>query len=168
MRHQTSTATSRTKIDFSVTYYEGGRPCQYYPDFIVVTGEGAAEEWWVVETKGEIWPNTDLKRQAAEKWCRMMTSAGEGPWEYVFVHQPAFERAKKSEKTSFAQLLEALGKREPATPALIIISDEDAPQEERFSFSYRCTRSRRPLGTSATAMRLKRKDGSKLVVHPGQ
>lgn len=120
------------KFDFSVTYYEGGRPRQYYPDFIVATGEGDAEEWWVVETKGEIWPNTDLKRQAAEKWCRMMTSAGEGPWEYVFVHQPAFERAKKQGVKSFAKLLEALGSREPEKLTLTLISDADAPEDERF------------------------------------
>ena len=120
------------KFDFSVTYHEGGRPRQYYPDFIVVTGEGAAEEWWVVETKGEIWPNTDLKRQAAEKWCRMMTSAGEGPWAYVFVHQPAFEHAKKDGTASFADLLEAISTKGPTRPNLTLISDEMAPQQDRF------------------------------------
>lgn len=120
------------KFDFSVTYYEGGRPRQYYPDFIVVTGHGEDERWWVVETKGEIWSNTDLKRQAAERWCRMMTSAGEGPWEYVFVHQPKFERAVKRGAETFSVLLDELADRAPTVPNLTLISDEEAPEGERF------------------------------------
>ena len=54
------------RFGFSVTYYEGNRPRQYYPDFIVVAREAtAARSTWLAETKGEIRPNTALKSEAA-------------------------------------------------------------------------------------------------------
>ena len=151
------------KFDFSVTYYEARRPRQYYPDFVVVTGQGDDEAWWVVETKGEIWPNTDLKRQAAEKWCRMMTSAGEGPWEYVFVHQPAFEREKLGVE-KFGDLLGELGNHEPERPSFRLIGDDDAPKEERLSPSCLFTRLKPRRRTSVRARRSTARAGSRLAL----
>jgi hypothetical protein len=50
------------RFGFSVTYYEGNRPRQYYPDFIAVAREADGRETtWLAETKGEIRPNTALK-----------------------------------------------------------------------------------------------------------
>jgi type III restriction enzyme len=124
------------RFGFSVTYFEGGRPRQYYPDFVVVTGRDDDERWSLVETKGEIWPNTDLKRQAAEKWCRMMTDAKQGDWRYVFVHQPVFEKAVTSGVSEFAELEEAIETKERARssrPSLTLIKNEaDVPRADRF------------------------------------
>jgi hypothetical protein len=54
---------------FSITYYEGNRPRQYYPDFIIVTRmKDGLEVKWLAETKGELRPNTALKAQAARLW----------------------------------------------------------------------------------------------------
>jgi type III restriction enzyme len=76
------------RFGFSVTYYEGNRPRQYYPDFIVVTHEADGREVnWLAETKGEIRPNTTLKAGAATLWCEKMSRTAYGPWRYVFVPQ---------------------------------------------------------------------------------
>ena len=83
------------KLGFSVTYFEGGRPRQYFPDFVVAWQPASgAERFMVIETKGEIFPNTHLKSEAAKLWCDRMTAAGhEGDWSYLFVHQPVFNKA---------------------------------------------------------------------------
>ena len=62
-----------------MTYYENSRPRQYFPDFIVQVKETEGREvWWLAETKGEVRPNTALKREAAELWCEKMTGARQG------------------------------------------------------------------------------------------
>ena len=73
---------------FSVTYYESNRPRQYYPDFIVVArDETRHETFWLVETKGEVRPNTALKSEAAQLWCEKMSGTRYGRWRYLFVPQ---------------------------------------------------------------------------------
>lgn len=62
------------RLGFSVTYYESNRPRQYYPDFIVAARDASGREvMWLAETKGEIRPNTALKREAARLWCEKMS-----------------------------------------------------------------------------------------------
>ena len=80
------------RFGFSVTYYELQRPRQYFPDFIVAAREPEGEHWWVIETKGEVHPNTELKSEAARLWCDLMTTSGAGKWRYLFVQQREFER----------------------------------------------------------------------------
>jgi len=82
------------RLGFSVTYYENGRPRQYYPDFIVVTRDEAGQDlFWLAETKGEIRPNTALKSEAARLWCEKMSETRYGKWNYLFVPQRRFYRA---------------------------------------------------------------------------
>src|SRR6185295_12881674 len=82
------------RFGFSVTYYESNRPRQYYPDFIVAVREADGHEvMWLAETKGEIRPNTALKRQAAELWCEKMSATAHGPWRHLFAPQRRFEQA---------------------------------------------------------------------------
>jgi type III restriction enzyme len=91
------------RFGFSVTYFENGRPRQYYPDFIVRLQGKDGPEMVVAETKGEIRPNTEVKSQAARQWCERMTESGQGIWRYLFVHQPLWEKVRKSSTpTSFA------------------------------------------------------------------
>lgn len=120
------------RFGFSLTYYEGGRPRQYYPDFIVAVTEDGREVWWLAEPKGEIRPNTKIKEEAARLWCDRMTRAGKGSWNYLFVHQPCWNKAKKSART-FADLAEALEQLPTATPHLMLISVDD-PRVERAAF----------------------------------
>jgi type III restriction enzyme len=101
---------------FSVTYYENTRPRQYFPDFIVLVKDAQGREiWWLVETKGEIRANTELKREAANLWCERMTAAGQGTWRHLFLQQRKFERAVASSIKTFHELAESLvqEKKEP-------------------------------------------------------
>ena len=67
------------RLGFSVTYHEGNRPRQYHPDFLVTAREADGREvLWVIETKGEIRPNTKLKSAAAELWCQRMSTTRYG------------------------------------------------------------------------------------------
>jgi len=95
------------RFGFSVTYYEGNRPRQYYPDFITVAREaGGREVIWLAETKGEIRPNTALKSEAARLWCERISRTNYRTWRYIFVPQREFERASAT-----AETLEELAKR---------------------------------------------------------
>ena len=81
------------RLGFSVTYYEGNRPRQYFPDFIVVTRDPPERKWmWLAETKGEIRPNTALKTAAAKIWCDKMSGTAYGRWRYLFMQQRILRR----------------------------------------------------------------------------
>jgi len=101
------------RFGFSVTYYEGNRPRQYYPDFVVVQRERPDHEvYWLAETKGEIRPDTRLKREAAEIWCRKMSGTIYGEWRHILVPQQNLERAIEVGVKTFGELakrLRALG-----------------------------------------------------------
>lgn len=114
------------RLGFSVTYYEGNRPRQYYPDFIVVGRDKHGREvMWLAETKGEIRPNTDLKSQAVRVWCEKMSATKYGQWRYLFAQQKKFEAALGSGVSSLSELAESLV-RGPAERQLQLISLEDA------------------------------------------
>lgn len=82
------------RFGFSITYYEGNRPRQYYPDFIVVVrGANSDEVTWLVETKGEIRPNTELKTTAARAFCEKMNRTPYASWRYLFAQQRKLEGA---------------------------------------------------------------------------
>lgn len=113
------------RFGFSVTYYESNRPRQYFPDFIVAVREADGREvMWLAETKGEIRPNTALKRHAAELWCEKISATAHGPWRHLFVPQRKLEQALSAGIKSFAMLAEALVVR-PADRQLRLISLED-------------------------------------------
>ncbi len=99
------------RLGFSVTYYENNRPRQYYPDFIVQVREpDGGEAFWLCETKGEVFPNTPLKREAAELWCERMNVSGQlGSWRYLFAQQREFETVLRSGAKDFIWLAKALG-----------------------------------------------------------
>jgi len=98
------------RFGFSVTYYEGNRPRQYYPDFIVAARDVDGHEvTWVIETKGEIRPNTKLKSEAAEIWCRRMSTTVFGSWRYLFVPQKALEAAFAMGATTLEGLVQLVG-----------------------------------------------------------
>ena len=97
------------RLGFSVTYYEGNRPRQYHPDFLVISREADGRKvLWVIETKGEIRSNTKLKSQAAELWCQRMSTTRYGSWRYLFIQQKPFETARAANVRSLAQLVAAV------------------------------------------------------------
>ena len=104
------------RLGFSVTYYEGNRPRQYYPDFIIAARNAVGrEDMWLAETKGEIRPNTALKGQAAQLWCEKMSKTKYGQWQYLMVEQKKLKAALALGAGSLAELYEALmrGRLEP-------------------------------------------------------
>jgi type III restriction enzyme len=97
------------RFGFSVTYYEGNRPRQYYPDFVIVARRANGRELtWLAETKGEIRPNTALKSESAILWCEKMSRTTYGEWWYLFVPQQKLEGALKQGVKSLAVLAESL------------------------------------------------------------
>jgi SOS-response transcriptional repressor LexA len=113
------------RFGFSVTYYEGNRPRQYYPDFIVVAREADGREvTWLAETKGEIRVNTALKSEAATMWCEKMSSTAYGNWRYLLVPQRKLETAIAAGVKSLAELSVSLVVPRPE-PQIALISLED-------------------------------------------
>ena len=97
------------RLGFSVTYYEGNRPRQYYPDFIVVTrGVSGREEMWLAETKGENQTEYGAKEHAARLWCEKMSGTKYGQWRYLLVPQRDFERPSTVEAPTLDELAKRL------------------------------------------------------------
>jgi len=97
------------RLRFSIAYYENGRARQYFPDFVVrLRSRDDSHTHWVVETKGERFPNTYLKREAAQLWCKRLSGRRHGPWRYLFVQQLPFGRALNHGVSSFGELADAL------------------------------------------------------------
>jgi len=93
------------RFGFSLTYYESGRPRQYYPDFIVVHQDGPdGLICWLAETKGEIRTNTFVKSEAADLWCKKMSGHTYGEWRHVLVQQHDLEQALKTGVKTFGEL----------------------------------------------------------------
>ena len=121
------------RLGFSVTYYEGNRPRQYHPDFLVTGREADGREvLWVIETKGEIRPNTKLKSEAAELWCQRMSTTRYGSWRYLFVQQKRFETALAANVRSLAELADAVVHAPPDRQLTIVPVDEARRQARMF------------------------------------
>ena len=121
------------RLGFSVTYYEGNRPRQYHPDFLVTGREADGREvLWVIETKGEIRPNTKLKSEAAELWCQRMSTTRYGSWRYLFVQQKRFETALAADVRSLAELVDAVVHAPPERQLKIVPLEEARRQAQMF------------------------------------
>jgi len=97
------------RFGFSVTYYEGNRPRQYYPDFIVETEQAKGRPvTWLAETKGEVRTNTLLKAEAAKAWCEKMSRTTYGEWRYLFIPQKKLESAFASGIQTVSELADWL------------------------------------------------------------
>ena len=121
------------RLGFSVTYYEGNRPRQYHPDFLVTAREADGREvLWVIETKGEIRPNTKLKSEAAELWCQRMSTTRYGSWRYLFVQQKRFETALAADVRSLAELAAAVVHAPPERQLKIVPFEEARETQQAF------------------------------------
>jgi type III restriction enzyme len=121
------------RLGFSVTYYESGRPRQYYPDFIVVAKEATGREvMWIAETKGEIRSNTALKSEAARMWCEKMSTTKYGTWRYLFVPQKKLQSALAAGVESVASLATALVDKPRNTQLQLIDLEDSRIKREAF------------------------------------
>ena len=121
------------RLGFSVTYYEGNRPRQYYPDFIVAAREtGGREVMWLVETKGEVRPNTAVKSEAARLWCEKMSATKYGQWRYLFVQQRKLEAALAAGVRTLTEFADALVRARPEPQLRLITLEDERVKREAF------------------------------------
>lgn len=121
------------RLGFSVTYYEGNRPRQYFPDFVIVTRDSDGREvFWLAEPKGEIRPNTALKSEAARLWCEKMSRTKYGPWRYLFLPQRKLEVALGAGVQSLSELAEKIVVAPPESQLRLFSLDDSMVKREAF------------------------------------
>ncbi|MFP4673120.1 MAG: hypothetical protein ACLFO5_00840 [Opitutales bacterium] len=85
---------------FAIPYRKRNIQAKYFPDFIVVLENGLQ---LMVEIKGRVLNDADIKTKAAERWVRVVNALGEhGRWHYLFIEDP---------QKSGAMIAEALEKQ---------------------------------------------------------
>lgn len=74
------------RLGFFIPYRNRGLPVRYVPDFIVETDSGLNV---IVEIKGVMTDNADVKAKAAERWVKAVNRLGQhGTWHYLLVMNP--------------------------------------------------------------------------------
>ena len=74
------------RLGFFIPYRNRGLPVRYVPDFIVETDSGLNV---IVEIKGVMTDNADVKAKAAERWVKAVNRLGQhGTWKYLLVMNP--------------------------------------------------------------------------------
>jgi type III restriction enzyme len=71
----------------------------YYPDFIAVQKINSKSIFWIIETKGREYEDTERKDIAIKKWCDDVSKQTKQQWRYLKVPQREFDRFKNSCKT---------------------------------------------------------------------
>ena len=81
------------RLDWRIPWWDTrmGTWREYEPDFIAIT-DSVEPHHLVIEVKGQEDPASELKKQAAETWCEVLSSSEdpvlEGRWTYVYVTDP--------------------------------------------------------------------------------
>jgi type III restriction enzyme len=74
------------RLGFSIPYRHKGLPVRYVPDMIVVTDSALNV---IVEIKGQVSDEADVKAKAAQRWVDAVNRVGEaGQWAYLLVTDP--------------------------------------------------------------------------------
>jgi type III restriction enzyme len=74
------------RLGFSIPYRIKGLPARYVPDFIVETDCSLNV---IVEIKGQVTDDADVKAKAAERWVKAVNRLGQrGIWHYLLVTDP--------------------------------------------------------------------------------
>lgn len=74
------------RLGLFIPYRNRGVPARYFPDFIAVTDSGQNV---IVEIKGQLTDNADVKAKAAQRWASAVNALGEhGQWAYLLVTDP--------------------------------------------------------------------------------
>ena len=66
----------------------------YYPDWVAVQNTKDGEVYWIIETKGRVWEDTESKDKAMENWCKRVTEATGDDWRYQRVNQTDFDSCR--------------------------------------------------------------------------
>jgi type III restriction enzyme len=76
----------------------------YLPDFVAVQKDKKKEIFWIIETKGREYEDTDRKDAAMQKWCEDISESVKERWAYLKVRQYQFDAVKRKTRT-FSELL---------------------------------------------------------------
>jgi type III restriction enzyme len=77
---------SNERLGFFILYRNKGLPARYVPDFIVETDTDLKV---IVEIKGRVTDDTDVKAKAAQRWVNAVNRLGQqGTWHYLLVKDP--------------------------------------------------------------------------------
>ncbi len=76
---------------FSIDYLSSRGAIRFYhPDFIAVQKYNEKRTFWIIETKGREYEDTDRKDEAIQRWCEDMTRQTKSEWKYLRVNQSIF------------------------------------------------------------------------------
>ncbi len=90
---------------FSIDYLSSrGSIRFYYPDFVAVQKVNNKKTYWIIETKGREYEDTDRKDAAIKKWCEDVSKETGQNWRYLKVIQTDFNKIK-SKCNNFSELL---------------------------------------------------------------
>jgi type III restriction enzyme len=102
------TTESESGVAFKIDYLKpSGAIGFYYPDFVAVQTVDGEKIHWIIETKGRIWEDTNVKDGAMEHWCEMVTESTGQKWRFIRVNQSDFG-LKRDRWSSFADMLRDL------------------------------------------------------------
>jgi type III restriction enzyme len=80
---------------FSIDYLSSrGAIRLYHPDFIAVQKVGKNKVFWIIETKGREYEDTDRKDEAIQKWCNDISRQTGVEYQYLKVMQDTFNSLK--------------------------------------------------------------------------
>ncbi len=80
---------------FSIDYLSTrGAIRLYFPDFIAVQQINNNEIFWMIETKGREYEDTNKKDEAIAMWCDDITKQKKMEWRYTRVNQSTFNFLK--------------------------------------------------------------------------
>ncbi len=69
----------------------------YYPDFIAVQKINSKTIFWIIETKGREYEDTNSKDEAIKRWCSDIKRQTKREWNYLRVNQSTFNSLKCKE-----------------------------------------------------------------------
>lgn len=76
-------------LEFNIPYEFEGNPQVYEPDFIVQLTRGTRRVNLILEVKGLVRADTNLKHEAAKRWVKAVNNAREfGAWDFMVCHEP--------------------------------------------------------------------------------
>ena len=74
-----------------------------HPDWVVVQTTDGGEQNWIIETKGRVWEDTEVKDAAMRDWCAHITERTGQRWAYLRVNQADFDRRRLSRLSDLAR-----------------------------------------------------------------
>ena len=79
----------------------------YYPDFVAVQATKTGPVYWIIETKGREFDDTDTKAKHMTRWCEEVSQESGETWHYIKVSQATFQEfVAKGPTRSFQALLD--------------------------------------------------------------